>query len=333
MCNKTFTCQYTYQTHMDSVHKSREHPCKYCSFKATSLQGLSIHFRRTHDQGAATCHCCGKIFETWAEMIHHRRKTVRIRCQVCGKVYSSSRTLAAHVNGVHKGTSQANSSPQSNLSSHSSSAHDSDHSSSPSRDEVSSEESDPDDPSAPGDSDIDGPSSKGESSPNNLSVEEESTPKDAGNSEDRPVVSESNPITRLEGEEGPDPSPDVDVEVESSHHLLLLDDEESDQGPLSLEEQEPERDPLSGSTHGDTQESSLSVLGPDVRESSHDVRMDDTAEPVFSHHLGETGSGLYTRQGSSQKSSSRPTSPEGPGTSPYPEVEGNDLDLQYEDPH
>ena len=318
---------------MDSVHKSREHPCKYCSFKATSLQGLSIHFRRTHDQGAATCHCCSQVFETWAEMIHHRRKTVRIPCQVCGKVYSSQRTLAAHVNDLHKGVSRANPSPESSHSSHSSSTHGSDHSSSSSRDEVSSEESDPDDPSAPGDSDIDKPSSKGESSPNNLSVEAESTPKDAYNSDDCPVVSESNPITRLDGEEGPDPSPDVDMEIDSSHNLLLLDDEESDHGPLSLEEQEPDQDPLSGCTQGDIQESSLGLLGPDVRESSPDVRMDDTAGPVFSHHLGEAGSGLYTRQGSSQKSSSHPTSPEGPGSSPYPEVEGDDLDLQYEDPH
>ncbi|EDW07945.1 zinc finger protein 2 homolog [Drosophila mojavensis] len=85
----------------------KEYPCKYCRGKYTTQKYLNMHVKVRHPHpNGFKCTDCDATFDVQRAMLSHRRKEhTEFPCNVCGKVYKSSRTLLRHVQ-AHSGLRQ-----------------------------------------------------------------------------------------------------------------------------------------------------------------------------------------------------------------------------------
>ncbi|EDV92344.1 zinc finger protein 2 homolog [Drosophila grimshawi] len=94
-----------------SVFKKERQPkdykCKYCEGKYTTLKYLNIHLKLSHPHPQGfKCSDCDATFDVDRALETHRRKVhTEFTCNMCDKVYKSSRTLLRHVQG-HSGLRQ-----------------------------------------------------------------------------------------------------------------------------------------------------------------------------------------------------------------------------------
>ncbi|XP_030564755.1 zinc finger protein 2 [Drosophila novamexicana] len=93
---------------MQSVFKKERQPkeynCEYCAGKYTTLKYLNIHLKMSHPHPKGfKCNDCDAAFDVDRALETHRRKVhTEFTCNLCNKVYKSSRTLLRHVQG-HSG--------------------------------------------------------------------------------------------------------------------------------------------------------------------------------------------------------------------------------------
>ncbi|ALC48667.1 CG10959, partial [Drosophila busckii] len=85
----------------------KEYTCEYCAGKYTTLKYLKMHLKMSHPHpNGYKCDDCSATFDVERALNAHRRKMhTEFCCNLCGKVYKSSRTLLRHIQG-HSGVRQ-----------------------------------------------------------------------------------------------------------------------------------------------------------------------------------------------------------------------------------
>ena len=90
-CDKQYTYMSSLYKHRNSIHEGFIYPCNQCNYKATFPAGLKKHYRRYHQ----------------IEDITKTLENKQLACKICGKFYSCTESLKAHIRMHTSGKSYA----------------------------------------------------------------------------------------------------------------------------------------------------------------------------------------------------------------------------------
>ena len=108
MCDKKFSLQSTFKTHVESIHEGKNVHCSICK-KTLKHSYLTIHLKNVHGNCLQyTCDICENTFKgisnlrLHTERYHSTNKEKNHECRHCGMLFLVKENLMRHLKVVHE---------------------------------------------------------------------------------------------------------------------------------------------------------------------------------------------------------------------------------------
>ena len=131
-CESKFSKSCDLQRHVDSVHIKESVRCEFCAMKFSRWDSYTRHKLREHDSSdknicgtcgikydnagalmkhigvgpecnsSLKCEKCATTFSRISDLKRHKKSTIKVTCDMCGKEVCNGKVLKAHIKSEHE---------------------------------------------------------------------------------------------------------------------------------------------------------------------------------------------------------------------------------------
>ena len=101
-CHRQFLTKSMFVSHSRD-REENNYACNECLWHFSTIAGLIMHFRDTHDDKHYACTKCGKVFGNNSDLCRHTTSYHIKLCNLCCRSFVSDDKLIDHMHNIHLG--------------------------------------------------------------------------------------------------------------------------------------------------------------------------------------------------------------------------------------